>query len=141
MYANYLMFIFRMHYQIAIGRSLIITNITMKPYNTQSIFDCSNRNHTIITVYSLLLQLKTSRCDTLHLTLVTRMRPVLFVLVFRLVVHRKLALETSHIGAEVAIESDPFMLETLVLFKTCLRLGSILAKITWKDGADWKVNL
>ena len=118
MYANYLMFIFRMHYQIAIGRSLIITNITMKPYNTQSIFDCSNRNHTIITVYSLLVQLKTSRCDTLHLTLVTRMRPVLFVLVFRLVVHRKLALETSHIGAEVAIESDPFMLETLVLFKT-----------------------
>ena len=117
MYANYLMFIFRMHYQIAIGRSLIITKITMKPYNTQSIFDCSNRNHTIITVYSLLVQLKTSRCDTLHLTLVTRMRPVLLVLVLRLCVHRQLTLETGDISAEVAIVADPFVLEPLVLFQ------------------------
>ena len=112
------MFIFLMHHQIAICGCCIITKVTMKPYHTLSIFDCSNRNHTIITVYPLLVQLKTGRCDALHLTLVTRMRPMLLVLVLRLGVHRKLTLETSHISAEVAIVADPLMLETLVLFKT-----------------------
>ena len=135
------MFIFRMHHQIAIGCCRIITKVTMKPYHTLSIFDCSNRNHTIITVYPLLVQLKTCWCDTLHLALVTRMRPMLLVLVLRLRVHRQLTLETSHISAKFAVVADPFMLEPLVLFKTCLGLGSVLAKVTWKDGADWKVNL
>ena len=130
-----------MHHKIAIGGCNIITKVTMKPNHSQSILDSPIWNGTIITVYPLFVQLKTSRCDALHFTLVTRMRPVLLVLVLRLCVHRQLTLETGDISAEVAIVADAFVLEPLVLFQAGLRLGSVLTEITGKDCANWKVNL